>query len=305
MASGEPTLIEQRRISGKGIIKVPDTNANVRRFLTLVVQVVRFPKNKYMNANYNPNRSRYGTIVYLRNSAVVGTDAIEFEEQAFDFVADISGQVLYAVQCSYEGVLKSFANLGEALGLNVLSVTNNIKDWKALDLLWDEARVVCYADTALDLFLFQGEYDVCPEQEPQPQKPPLPLPPPERVPPGTPLSGSDAVSFPYESPNDDGNSIPYPGDNTPTQTTCNIIYNYQDLYIPSQSGNNRVSTSFMAYTPITIGTPVYSMPGSDPPGSFKRSSVVITDALGITQSIILVNNSVSGHLVSNLRSPCT
>jgi len=220
MALEEPQQVQQRRISGRGILLVPQADTDKRRMLTLTTEVVRKPKNEYLNSAYYPSKSRYGTLVFLRQDSVVGEVAISYPMQDFDFIADISGQVLKATQCSYEGVLQSFANLGDALGLTVTNITDNIKDWGALDLLFDKVCVVCYGDTAIDLTLYQLNFDACPNQNPPPKKPRSPKPPTPPIPPGSPLQGDDAVSPPYDPlTNDDGATQPYKDDQFPEPPT--------------------------------------------------------------------------------------
>lgn len=254
MASGEPVLLESRRVSGKGLLRNPQPRSPLCRFLTLQIQVIRKPKTEYLNFNYNPPRGRYGTLTFIRNSSVVSSEAIEYPDQSFDFIADPSGQAFLALQCQYQGLLDSFANLGTALGLNVLSVENNIASWKNLNILWDEVRLVCYADTAIDMFLFQGEYDVCPEQNPQIQIPPLPLPPPPEFERGEPLSGEEGVSSPYDGETDDGSTIPYPSDSEfepepsyPKGDDCEVWYVRVRINV---STGTPVETSGRVYAPI-------------------------------------------------------
>jgi len=211
-------LIQQRSISGKGILKVP-TDAKKNRAYLLYSAVFREPLSKYANFNYNPPRSRYGTLVFLRNDYVVDTQPIEYKKQAFDGVNDISGQTLLAVKCAYEGILESIYRLSVnlaatpgSIGLTPVNYTNGIADYENLRLAWDECRLVCYADTAIQLSLYRLKYDVCNEDFDKDREPPPPPPPPPEVPPGTPIVGIDP---PYEGDDDDGNTVPYPEDEPP------------------------------------------------------------------------------------------
>lgn len=221
----EYELIQQRNISGKGILRVP-TDARKNRAYILYASVFRRPLNEYENRSYNPHRSRYGTLVFLREDYVIGSCPIEYRKQAFDGVNDISGQTLLAVKCAYEGVLESIFRLSVNLagtpgsvGLTPVNYTNGIADYLNLRLAWDECRLVCYADTAIQLSLYRLVYDVCDEVEDEDIPPPVPDPIPE-VPQGTPIEGIDP---PYDDEDDDGNSVPFPADVPPLPTPCVTI----------------------------------------------------------------------------------
>lgn len=206
--------VQERTVSGKGVLKVPSDGVRGRAFI-LFCTVVRKPPSPYLNLNWNPPKSRYGTLCFLRQGYLIDSRAVEFEKQVWDGINDISGQTLLAVKCAYDGILESFLNLARGLagtpggiGLTTISVEDSIKDYENLLLSWDEIRVQCYADTALSLRLDALEYDVCDENKNKKKKPP---PPPDipSVPSGTPVD----VDSPYDDGNnDDGNTDPYPGD---------------------------------------------------------------------------------------------
>lgn len=204
----EIELIQERLISGKGVLKVPSDVVKNRLYI-LYTDVVREPKNKYINLNYNPGRSRYATICFFRTNYLIADIPIEFPRQVFDGVNDICGQNLIALKCAYSGILQTFINLGLALNLPPISVQNTIETYTNLRLAWDEMRIVCYADTAIQCRLYRLKYDVCDtdyDDDFPPPPPPAPLP---SVPPGTPL---DTISQPYSGSNDGGNTQPYSGD---------------------------------------------------------------------------------------------
>ena len=206
-------LIQERYISGQGILRTP-SDIKKRRLCVLYSYVVRRPKSEYLNLNYIPPRSRYGFLTFLRNGYVIGQGAIEYPQQSFDTVIDITAQNLIAIKCAYEGMLKSFDNLVTAQGLPVVSVVDLIKDYEYLDLAWDEVRLKCYADTAINLKLYALPLDSCDPEKDKPRKPPPPPPPPPPVPPGTPIEGIDP---PYNDPeNPDNVTEPYPYDEPPS-----------------------------------------------------------------------------------------
>ena len=212
-------ILQRRNISGLGILEVPETDdAKKGLVYTLTCSVIRPPTSKiYNNNNYNPPTSFYGTITLLRDGFVWCTYKLYHKYQYWDYYPDYGGQDLYATKCSYSGVLQSIANLGLALGVTPTSIINNIKDWTPTNQLWDTAQVVCYNDTAIQLVLSMTKYQICPDDTspPPPHQPPPPPPPP--VPAGTPLTPDSplAPSPPYESPNDNGATVPYPGDGPP------------------------------------------------------------------------------------------
>ncbi len=214
-------VVETRKISGKGVLKMPpDKNKN--RAYVLFGSVVREPKQRYGNYNWNPDRSRYANMVFLRQGYVIDTLAMEFRTQVWDGVNDVSGQTLIAVKCAYAGMLESIFKLSALViasnpvllaTVEPVSVTDLIKDYENLRLSWDEIRVQCYADTAIQLQLSRLKYDVC-EPEKDKDKPPPPPPPPlPPVPPGEPIYD---ISPAYEEEtNDNNNTAPYPEDVPP------------------------------------------------------------------------------------------
>jgi len=208
-------IIQERTISGKGILLVPDNDmVNQARLMTLFVDVFRRPVNEYLNFKYNPPKSFYATLIFERDSYVVREETLEYPSQSWDFSPEQYYQNLYALDCVYEGILQTFVNLGVALNLVPISVNNGIALFRHTDLFFDTIKVVCYADTAVKLSLRSKAYDFCPEQdENQPDPPPPPPDEVTEVPAGTPLSGEDGVSLPYDgSTFDDGNTEPFETD---------------------------------------------------------------------------------------------
>lgn len=214
-------VIQERKISGKGVLKVPPDKNKVRAYV-LFGTVVREPVNKYTNFNWNPPRSRYASIALLRQGYIIDTLSMEFNAQVWDGVNDVSGQTLIAVKCAYAGMLESFAALSRlvilsnpllSLATDVVSITDLIKDYENLRLSWDEARINCYADTAISFRLSALKYDVCDPEKDKDKPPPPPPPPIPPVPPGQPIFD---ISPPYEEEtSDNNNTAPYPEDVPP------------------------------------------------------------------------------------------
>lgn len=199
-------LIQERTISGTGVLRTP-SDITKRRHVVLYASVLRPPRSPYLNYNYNPPRSRYGFLTFLRNGYVVDTTAMEFKRQSYDTITDITSQNLIAIKCMYDGILTTFTNFAIGLQLIPISVVDLIKDYEYLDLAWDEVRFVCYADTAVILRLYSIAHDSCKNSADSPKKPPVPPEPPSELPPGTPI---DYVDPPYAD-GDDQTSF-YPGD---------------------------------------------------------------------------------------------
>jgi hypothetical protein len=215
--------MQQRLISGKGILKVPSDFPKAR-YYTLYCDVNRKPKNEYLNYNFNPPRSRYATLGFFRDGYLQFSHLVEFPRQSWDFISDISSQNLIAIKCAYDGILQTFTNLGLALsqtpggvGLYVLPTVDKIKDYEYLNFLFDEIRAVCYADTSIELKIYVTKHDTCDPDKDKPKKPPPPPPPRSPRPPG---EQEPDISSPYDPGSDPrvgdgGNTDPSPIDKPP------------------------------------------------------------------------------------------
>jgi len=221
-------LIETRRISGRGVLKLPDANKNYRRFC-LIGTVLRLPISQFINRDYNPEKSLFATLTFFRSGNVVYAYEMNWENQSWDFYPPYDGQVQLALKCAYQGTLESIRNLGIALGLTEISFENGIKEYTELVDIWDEVRIVCYSSAAIQLDLYALNYAVCDQEFKKPSPPPPPpdepppppdpptVPPPEGSPPNVPYPPPiPDLSPPYDSnTNDGGNTVPFPGDANP------------------------------------------------------------------------------------------
>lgn len=187
----------ERIISGTGLLRIESPPTDVRRY-TLFIDVIRIGEPDYRSAKYSPARQRYATMVLVRDDYVIAEHPIDYERRRFDFVLDATGQNLIAIKCQYKGVLQSFANLGTALGLTVVSVVDTIKDYKSLNLNWTEARFVCESTVALQVRLYRAQYEKCDSDSQDEDSPPPPPPPRSPVPPSTPIVD---ISRPYDNDN--------------------------------------------------------------------------------------------------------
>lgn len=249
------TVIDTRVISGQGILKCPYSNPDIKKakVLTFFFDLIRPPSLFYSNKHYNPNRALYAYICFMRDGYVMSADRMEFPTQLFEFNADISAQAEYAIKCAYSGILQTFVNLGNALGVTPTSVTNNIKDWTHTILFPDSVLIVCEADSAVQVTCQSTPYDICPDDTSTPPPPPPPPPPPTKYPAGHKFDNpsTSPISPPYTPPNDGGDTIPFGGDTThqdgptpppnPTQR-----YNVTVLwYINGDHTNGRTSSAYI------------------------------------------------------------
>lgn len=204
-------LLETRRISGKGLLLVPDVDLPYRRY-ALVADVYRPPRNISVNLNITPVESFYGRLAFRWQGRVISTRSIKYVSQTWQFEPDICGQTIIALKCVIDTHNQSIINLGVAQGLPPISVNNPLEAFSVQSLEWDEVVLTCFADSAVRLQLWALPYQYCSPYSVfvDPGSPETDF--PESVPPGTPLEGEDELSPPYEEPDDGGLTIPYPGD---------------------------------------------------------------------------------------------
>lgn len=234
--------IASRDISGKGILKVPDAKSVDRAFI-LYADMIRPPKTAYKNFSFNPPKSLYARLLFLRAEYVVDERVMEYERQRFDFIPDICSETLLAVQCSYKGVLETFFNLGNALLLPSISIENKIEDYQRLKLNWTEVRVVCYADTGINLRLHSLAFDKCGDTPPPPPPAQPPPPPKPKKPVGEPFPNSppyepDSGSAGGNGYGDEGNTQPYEGDAPLPPDPCEGIGYWTIGYDATPGGAN-------------------------------------------------------------------
>lgn len=178
--------LEERLISGTGVLRVPPTEAAMR-YVSLLLDVIREPSFADYSKRYNPNRQRYATCVFLRKGYVVDEQPLDYAKRRFDYVIDPTGQLLVALKCANKQIQ---GKLGGA--------SSNIASFSNLNLLWDEVRIVCHLDTAVQARLRMDILDDCGDDysEKSPPPPPAPLP---KVPKGTSIGD---ISPPYEDDDD-------------------------------------------------------------------------------------------------------
>jgi len=212
--NGDWVQLDTRGISGKGLLKIPSVDFSRIRFLVVYLDVIRYAANRYSNKNYNPERGRHCTLVFLKDDYVVDVKVMEFAQQSFTWELDYSAQLLNALTCSYQGTLESVRNLGVSLGVPEIVLVNELKQYRTVPLGWDTCKVVCEADTAVQVDLWAKELFFC-EEEKNPSDFPYPPdrpPPPPPVPPGTPLNQPGDLSPAYDGEDDGGDTEFFPGD---------------------------------------------------------------------------------------------
>lgn len=212
-------LLEERIISGKGVLKVP-TEALSYRYYTMFVDVYRRPRNEYLNLQWNPAKSMYALMVFRRDGYAQFDGKVEYTRQQFTYQNDVSGQTLIAVRCAYEGILQSFVNLVTGLGgtpggvgIFVTGVENKIEDFKNVSLGWDEVLFSCYSSSVLQVRFYGADYDLCNTEDIPSFYPPPPPPPRDELPIDAPVTD---ISPAYDFEDDGGNTIPYEGDEFPS-----------------------------------------------------------------------------------------
>ena len=218
-------LLQTRVISGKGVLLLDPLVDPKYRYLFLLIDVVRLPNNEYLNFKWNPPESFYANVTLGKNGYVYESRAIKYPAELWKFIPDIAGQVLIAEKCSLDAVLQSFVNLGIALGVTPISVSNPITDYATLSLEPQEFKFVCYSSAAIRLRLYGQEYDTCDEDYVRRDTgPELPPPEPGSIPKDVPV----ATSPPYSGEDDNGDTVPYPGDEPddgdfPIGDTCSVV----------------------------------------------------------------------------------
>lgn len=240
--------IAERRISGTGVIIPTATQLYYRRY-TLFADIIRKPRSPYVNTKSDPVETYYGVISLIKSGYVVQTYTIQHDAQIWTFDADITGQVINTIKCVYLGELQSFANLGTALGLNVVSVANAIANFQNLPLQWDSIRVKCFADCAIQLVLKGLEYDTCSEFDKIPRDPPAIPAKPASISPGIATNISPAYS---------GDTItsPAPIDLTyvppPLGNVCQAVTLRWDMQVSTQGAPaTTVGGAIALYGPIS------------------------------------------------------
>lgn len=207
-----PNLLEERVISNRGLI-VWTPDPLYRRFW-VQCELIREPQINFVNKKFNPDKSDYANIIFLRENQVIREEVMNFERQTFTFDPDPSGYIAKALLCMYQSITDQLVAIGAAVG--VIFGEGEPIFCEPIQDQFDQILFSVRVDGAIGVQLYGLKYDqACPEADPQTQPPP---PPPDfpNFPPGTPLADTDApASPPYDPPDDDGNTNPLPDDIAP------------------------------------------------------------------------------------------
>lgn len=207
-----PVLLEERVISNRGLI-VWTPDPLYRRFW-VQCELIREPQINFVNKKFNPERSDYANIIFLRENQVIREEVMNFERQTFTFDPDPSGYIAKALLCMFQSLTDQLVAIGAAVG--VIFGDGEPIFCEPIQDQFDQILFSVRVDGAIGVQLYGLKYDqACPEADPQTQPPP---PPPDfpNFPPGTPLADTDVpASPPYDPPDDDGNTNPLPDDVAP------------------------------------------------------------------------------------------
>jgi hypothetical protein len=202
-------LVEERLVSGTGLLRIPDLDDPIY-YWSVLIDVVRPPSRVFKSNRYSPPRQRYATITYNKEGYVLDELTMDYTRIRRDLILDSAAQTLLAVKCAYQGTLLSFANLATALGLPVISIDDFVKPMESLNLVPDALQIRCELDTALQVRLFKRLLITCNEDSVRQPRQPPPPPPLEPLPPGEPIGD---ISPPYDS--EDTVTQPDPLDESP------------------------------------------------------------------------------------------
>jgi hypothetical protein len=203
-------LVETRFISGLGVLEIP-TDGDWRAF-RLWVDVIRPPDPDFFNGKWNPERSEYAKVTWMADSYVWREDVIRYEKTVLDyFPVEPAAYLAPWLACVFEALDSKLCQILQGGGWGTC-VPGDIFYIEPVAYPVIFIRFSCREETALQLRLYGLKFDVpCVGGTPSPKlnqdiPPPIPS-----LSPDTPLE----VSPPYSPPSDDGNSIPYEGDNFP------------------------------------------------------------------------------------------
>jgi hypothetical protein len=215
--------IETRLISGRGIIRIPDSDKY--RCLLLYVNVVRLPAVNFSTSKWNPDKSEYVRITWERNKYIIRQDIQGFESQSYTQQSDVTGYIAKGLLCILPSIINYFDYIASGVGRPPLPQGGDL--WiESLKFDPTVIKFCCRLDTAIEVQLWRLYYDInCEGATPDPPSPPDP-PPPPKVPTGIPIGD---ISPPYPGDDDNGDTVPNPGDETaptpeaPEGEPCSII----------------------------------------------------------------------------------
>lgn len=277
-------LIEDRLVSGQGVLKIPADDDY--RYFRIYIDVIRFPSINYLNFTYPNDRTVYARVNMMVKNYVYGEFLLRYEQVAFDYdPREKAGYLGPPLACSFQAVYDQLSVIATALGLPPGPPGTPIP-FEAVKTGVDAYWFECRDETALQIRLYGVKDDiVCPEGQPTPKTPPpppLPFPP---VPPGDPIE----VDPPYEDTPDftDDFTDPFEGDeettpgeqdiDPPAGADCQRVEVNARVTIPDGQGGQTVTdVSNVYFGPVTgVGYEPGANPGS-------RTWVVYSRGIGFT-----------------------
>lgn len=242
MAGKQWELLEERTLSGRGLFRIPPNDAY--RHFYLYVNVVRLPRVNWTNSKFNPDKSEYAKITWIRNQYVLREDALNYENQLFEYSPDpgSGGYIVQGMVCQHETILAYLDYLAPFVSAPPLPPGQPIPI-EPLRNTPTEIKIVCRESTALVCKLYYIEYEeACSSATSTPKPPPDPEPVEQQL---TPVP-IENISPPYEEPDDNGDTQPYqndetveiPGENEPPIGQDGDLYRIQfqyDAYRPADT----------------------------------------------------------------------
>lgn len=204
--------VEDRLISGKGIIQIPSDPK--WRYFRLFVDVIRKPRINFFNFKWQKERSEFAKMQWMRGRYVFKEGVVNYISQTWD-VDPLEASAFHAtpIACSFQAVFDGQSAILAALGVppgGKLEIP-----YEPVSIEVDRIIFECRDETLLQLRLQGLETDVaCPEGKPTPKKPSQPPPPLPELPPNENVE----VSPPYNGDtSDDGETEPFTMDEIPDE----------------------------------------------------------------------------------------
>lgn len=200
--SEQPYLLQERLISGRGLIKIPPSDSY--RHLYLYINVIRLPRTNFTSSKYNPDKSDYGKITWVRSGYTLRENSINYENQLIEWAVDPTGYLSSYLVCAYASVMGYLDYLAPFIPAPPLPTNPLDRIWaEPLKSTPSEIKIVCRGDTAISARLYALKYDVtCLDATPAPKTPPDPS-PLASAPAGTGIGTSPA----YDGLTDGGDTI--------------------------------------------------------------------------------------------------
>lgn len=199
----EYQLIEDRLISGKGILNMPQ-GSEWRDFL-LYIDVLRDSPVVFDSQKFNPSKSEYAKITGIKQEYVISEFPVNYKKQRFRIPAqDEPGYLLPYLDCNFTGVGDALFAIAVAVGLSPVP-RDVFYEVSPIRYDVDRFNIVCRGSTLLQVRLYGLEvHRPCAEaldkKKFSPQVPD-PLPP-------VPVNEGVGVTPPYVEPDDNGNTVP-------------------------------------------------------------------------------------------------